>query len=68
MTLRPKSKTGTQRFDRLLKNCAQGRHSALRGARHCSHMPEYAALAVSPRALLDGPILVFQHPDQSAEP
>jgi len=34
----------------------------LRGSRQCSHMLEYAALVVSPRALPDGLILVFQHP------
>ena len=34
----------------------------LRGSRQCSHMPVYAALVTSPRALPDGLILVFQNP------
>jgi len=54
--------TEALRLTRLLKNCARGRHSALRGSRQCSHMLEYAALVASPRALPDGLILVFQHP------
>ena len=54
------------RFNRLLKNCASGRHSALRGSRQCSHMLEYAALVALPHALPDGLILVFQQPFNGA--
>jgi imidazolonepropionase-like amidohydrolase len=50
------------RFYRLLKNGASVRDPALRGSCKCSHMPPYAALSKSPRALADGPMLVFQHP------
>ena len=47
------------RFGRLLKNCAQGRHAALRRSRQCSQMLEDAALVVLPRALPDDLIPVF---------
>jgi imidazolonepropionase-like amidohydrolase len=50
------------RLNRLLKNGASGRDPALRGSCKCSHMSPYAALSKSPRALADGPMLVFQHP------
>jgi hypothetical protein len=33
----------------------------------CSHFIEYAALSKTPRALADGPILVFQHPASGFE-
>jgi hypothetical protein len=47
----------------VLKNRAEGRDPALRGFCKCSHINEYAALSKTPRALADGLILVFQHPD-----
>jgi hypothetical protein len=45
-----------------LKNGASGLDPALRGFCKCSHITEYAALSKAPRALADGPMLVFQHP------
>jgi predicted alpha/beta-hydrolase family hydrolase len=54
-------------FNRLLKNGASSRDPALHGFRKCSHMTEYAALSKTPRALADGPALVFQHPVKMAE-
>ena len=49
-------------FSRLLKIGVSVREPALRGSGGCSHTGSYAALPPSPRALADGPILVFQHP------
>jgi len=46
----------------VLKNGASGRDPALRGFCKCSHISQYAALSKSPRALADGPMLVFPHP------
>jgi hypothetical protein len=46
----------------VLKNGASGRDPALRGYCKCSHISNYAALSKTPRALADGPILVFRHP------
>jgi hypothetical protein len=43
-----------------LKNGVSGRDPALRGSGECSHTGQYAALPPAPRALADGPILVFQ--------
>jgi hypothetical protein len=48
--------------NRLSKNGASGRDPALRGSCKCSHISLYAALSKPPRALADGPMLVFQHP------
>jgi hypothetical protein len=46
-----------------LKNGASGRDPALRGFCKWSHLAEYAALSKKPRALADGLMLVFQHPE-----
>jgi acetyltransferase len=50
-----------------LKNRVSGRDPVLRGFCKCSHILEYAALSKTPRALADGPILVFQHPAKETE-
>jgi hypothetical protein len=50
------------------KNSFSGRDPALRGFCKCSHIMEYAALSKTPRALADGLILVFKHPDNLSWP
>jgi hypothetical protein len=45
------------------KNGVSGRDPALRAFCKCSHIMKYAALSKTPRALADGLILVFHHPD-----
>jgi hypothetical protein len=50
------------RLSRVLKNRASRRDPALCGFYKCSHMAEYAALSKTPHALVDGLMLVFQHP------
>jgi hypothetical protein len=52
-------------FSRLFKNGASVRDPALRGSCKCSHISRYAALSKLPRALADGPRLVFQYPARS---
>jgi multidrug efflux system outer membrane protein len=47
--------------NRVVKLGASGRDPALHGFCKCSHIDEYAALSKTPRALADGPMLVFQH-------
>jgi hypothetical protein len=47
----------------MSKNGVSGRDPALPGFCKCSHIDEYAALSKTPRALADGLILVFRHPD-----
>jgi hypothetical protein len=47
-----------------MKNCVSGRDPALRGFCKCTAHPADGGTALSkaPRALSDGPILVFQQP------
>jgi hypothetical protein len=47
----------------MSKNGVSGRDPVLRGFWKCSPINGYAALSKTPRALADGLILVFQHPD-----
>jgi hypothetical protein len=44
----------------MLKNGVSVRDPVLRGSGGCSHTGSYAALPPSPRALADGPMVVFQ--------
>ena len=51
-----------RRYSRGLKTRASRRDPALCGYCKCSHIIEYAALSKTPHALVDGLMLVFQHP------